>query len=1013
MRAACHVAIGVATTQHIDVCCSASVRRFIATVALILSVTVLFSVPAGASGDPHLLWESIETEHFRVTFYSGEYEIAVRIADLAEAILARLAPAVGWPPSEIVEISVSDITDSANAFAGALPYDSIRLFATAPDDLSPLGDVDDWYLELITHEFTHVLHTDHIRGLPAIVNAIIGKTIAPNQIEPRWILEGLAVFEESSKTSGGRLRSSIWNMFMRADVLEDNVAGLDEISNNVRRWPQGNLWYLYGSFFMQWIAETYGEQAIRLMIDDYGHQLIPYGINRSMRRATGRTYEELYGAFVDTLRRESLALVSSVRTRGQREGTRITFGGQAVNGPRFVPAGAWPGTAGDIVYYRDDGHSTQGIYHVPLRRDHAGKIVPSKDHDLVARTLGGGYVAFMPDKSFVFDSIETYNNIYGFYDLFWLPRGERSTSGMEGNRVRLTEGFRAYEPDVSPDGRRVVFATNHRGTSYLQIADLDVHGGNVKNLRTLVHSATWDQAYAPRWSPDNRHIAYSSWTKGGYRDIRVVDTVDNTYESVTRDRAVDSGPCYSPDGKRIYFHSDRTGVMNVFVYDIETKTLKQVTNVINGAMQPVVSADEKTLVYVGYTHEGYDLFAMDLDPAKFLEPLPYVDDRPPAPPEPTHTPFKRKAYNPLNTFVPRNYLASTSPSDFGQAIGVSVTGSDIAGIHSFSASIGFETGNPEPQFNVSYTYGRLPFDLALNVYRNIAPGATYTLGPNSVSWVQSAVGGSAAINYSIPRAFDTHNFSVSYSVNSVSGDTGLAQQPLNPYNTPSLPQQLMATIASFSWYYGNNQSYLWSLSSERGFTLGASFDLSHPVIGSDYSGFRAQADFTTYLPMPWLRHHVIALHGGGGVMGGSFPGGPFYVGGFVDIAPQDQVTSFLNGGSFLYQSGFVLRGYPVAVQTGPYYALANAEYHFPIVNIDRGLSTVPLMLNRISGNAFFDVGSAFSDPRTATFLSGVGGEIWVDTTLGYFASFNFRVGYARGLAAGGIDKVYFVAAVPY
>jgi Tol biopolymer transport system component len=989
-----------------------AVRRF-SIFALTILALLSFSNAASAVSDPRLLWEKVETEHFRIHYYSGEYEIAVRVADLAESILARLAPAVGWPPSERVEISLSDVTDSANAFAGALPYDSIRMFVTAPDDLSPLGDVDDWYLELITHEFTHVLHTDHIRGVPSIINAVLGKTLAPNQVQPRWILEGLAVFEESSKTSGGRLRSSLWNMYMRADVLENNVAQLDEISNDVRRWPQGNLWYLYGSFFMQWIAETYGEQAIRLMIDDYAYQLIPYGINRSIRRATGRTYEEMYPAFIDTLRRESLALVAQIKARGQREGTRLTFGGQGASGARFIPRNAWPGTAGDIVYYRDDGHSTAGIYHVPIRRDRGGKILPTKEHDIVARTLGGGYTAFLPDGSFVFDSIETYNNLYGFFDLFWMPRGTRSPSGLDGNRVRLTDGYRAYEPDVSPDGKRVVFATNHRGTSYLQMADLDVRAGTTKNLRTLVPSSAYDQAYSPRWSPDNRHVAYSSWSKGGYRDVRIVDTFDGSYVEVTHDRAIDGGPCFSPDGKQLYFHSDRTGVMNIYVYDLETKALKQVTNVINGAMQPSISADGKTMVYLGYTHEGNDIFAMDLDPSQYLDALPYVDDRPPAPPEPKHVPKTRKPYNALDTLVPRHWLVTTAPGDYGQTFAFSMTGSDIAGIHSFSASIAFETDQPDPQFNVNYTYGRLPFDLALNVYRNIAPGSTYSLGRNSVNWVQSAIGGSAQINYSIPRAFETHNFSLSYSANSISGDTTLEKQPLNPYDTPHPPGQPLATLMSLAWSYGNAQSYLWSISPEKGFNASAAIDISHPAIGSDYRGFRTHADFTTYFANPWLRHQVLALHAGGGMMGGAFPGGPFYVGGFLDVSPLDQINTLISSSGFLYQSGVALRGYPVAVQTGQYYVLGNAEYRFPIVNIDRGLSTLPFMLNRISGNVFFDVGSAFDDPRTTTWLTSVGAELWVDTTIGYFAAFNFRVGYARGLATGGTDKVYFVAAVPY
>ena len=48
----------------------------------------------------------------------------------------------------------------------------------------------------------------------------------------------------------------------------------------------------------------------------------------------------------------------------------------------------------------------------------------------------------------------------------------------------------------------------------------------------------------------------------------------------------------------------------------------------------------------------------------------------------------------------------------------------------------------------------LPFNTSLNIYRNIAPGATYTLGKNSVNWTQSAVGGSVGISYAINHPFD-------------------------------------------------------------------------------------------------------------------------------------------------------------------------------------------------------------------------------------------------------------------
>ena len=70
-------------------------------------------------------------------------------------------------------------------------------------------------------------------------------------------------------------------------------------------------------------------------------------------------------------------------------------------------------------------------------------------------------------------------------------------------------------------------------------------------------------------------------------------------------------------------------------------------------------------------------------------------------------------------------------------------------------------------------------------------------------------------------------------------------------------------------------------------------------------------------------------------------------------------------------------------------------------------------MNRISGNVFVDYGSAFNAPETAKFKTGAGVELWFDFTVGYFLSLMMRVGYAKGLASEGLDKIYFVASVPY
>ena len=976
---------------------------------------VLHAAPAHAANDPKLEWKSLETQHFRISYYSTEDDVAARVADLAESIYTRLVPAVGWPPSERTEILLRDQTDAANGSATALPFDAIQLNVTAPDDMSPLGDVDDWYLELVTHEYTHILHTDHIEGIPALLNRILGKTFAPNQAQPHWLLEGLAVFEESERTSGGRLRSSMWNMWMRADVLENATAGLDVFSNTPRRWPQGNIWYLYGSFFLQWIAETYGERAIRAMIDDYAYQIIPWAINRSIRRATGRTFEELYPAWVDSMRRAFGAEGDAIRRRGLREGTRVTHTGNTYEHPRWIPANAWSEHAGDLAYFVDDGHTTPGYWALPLVRDGAGRIVGSREdgRDLLVRLNGVGGMSFMRDGTALFSTGDIHENLFLFDDLFELPPHAKEPSGMEGRRVRWTDGWRAMDPAISPDDRRVAFVTNHRGTQYLMMGDVvpspDKPGAHaIANVRPLVRSARWDQAYTPRWSPDNRHLAYSSWRKGGFRDIRVVDTSDGSFVEVTQDRAIDGDPVYSADGRFLYFHSDRTGVSNVYAYEVATGKLRQVTNVVNGAYQPEPSPDGKWLAYVGYTHDGYDVFVLPIDESQWLEALPYQETRPAPPPEPQHVASTVHPYNPLHTLVPRAWSAMIQPGYWGQESVVSVAGTDIAALHSVTASVTTEFEHPELQFDLKYTYARLPFDLNVEVARSVAPETSFKLGDNTVPWVSQTTGVGVGITYAMPRAFDSQSVDLAYGLSSVQGELPFGSAHLDPYDTPSIPTRGMLSDIHLGWGYSNAEGFIYSVGNERGFSIGTSFDWADPIIGSNFSGFTSRADFSTYVPNPLFAHHVLALHAGGGMGGGDRAGrGVFYVGGFQDFSAVDIVENDL------IQGGVQLRGYPVVTQTGNYYALLNAEYRFPIVNVDHGFSTLPVFLSRVTGDFFVDSGSAFDTFDQADFLTGVGGELCFDFQLGYVLNFTFRAGLARGLGDQGLTKTYFIAAVPF
>src|SRR5262249_26751622 len=150
------------------------------------------------------------------------------------------------------------------------------------------------------------------------------------------------------------------------DVLEDNFATLDQMSQDVRRWPGGDIPYLYGGKFMAWIIATYGEDTIGAVATDYGANIVPWGINRSIRRATGRTYVELYDTWHAERERESRAPAAAIVARGLRVGARLTHAGYVAASPRWVPRRARDGEREELLYFRDDGHLPAGLYRLPL-----------------------------------------------------------------------------------------------------------------------------------------------------------------------------------------------------------------------------------------------------------------------------------------------------------------------------------------------------------------------------------------------------------------------------------------------------------------------------------------------------------------------------------------------------------------------------------------------------------------------------------------------------------------------
>lgn len=974
--------------------------RLCALAAAVLAL-VLPGRPARAAGDPYLDFWTIETPHFRIHYAKNVERVAERVADLCEDVHGRMVPVLGYEPSTLTHVVVTDNTENANGSASALPYNTVRLFVTAPEDTSPLADYEDWFLELITHEYTHILHIDNVSGLPSLLNAVLGKSFAPNQYQPRWIIEGLAVLEESLRTAGGRNRSSAFDMYLRADVLEGRLAPLDQMSNGPRRWPSGNIWYLYGSRFLTWIGDVYGEHVMREIAADYGSRIIPYGINRSVRRATGRTYEELYDGWKAHLERLYGGQVARARAApgGLREGARLTHSGRFAARPRWVPASQRRSpNVPELLYYLDDGHGRPGFHRVPVPSP--SRALESERVLFARSTLDRGSASFDREGNLYFSSSEPHRRVYAFADLVRVRPGASAESGDEPapGRERLTQGLRALDPDVRPDGRQIVYTINRRGSQYLTVSDV-LPDGALGPSRVLVPSLEFQLAQTPRYSPDGRLVAYSTWSPGGFRDVRVVEVASGRVFELTHDRALDVQPSWSPDGKTLYFASDRTGIFNVYAYDLASGALWQVTNVRTGAMMPEPSPDGASLAYVGYTADGYDLYGLALDRAAWVPAPPYVDDRPAPTPSPPPRAWPRRPYRAYETLWPRNYDLDLGPGAFGQTLTITANGRDAAGLHgvALSASLPLERANPQAAF--TYSYGRLPVDFSSSVFRSAVPTRDFRISDRQPLLAEQTISWSNALSYSLPRTFDRFDFSFAYTVSRVEGarPIGAALDPQTQVTIDS-PVRGQVGLVGASFSYSNFEYYLYSVGPARGFSLYARASYGGQETASDFKLYSFAYSIARYMRVPWHRDHTFGLSLQGAISGGNYPRREFYyVGGYVDLPLLDVLRNSV------FQGGFVLRGYPPFSYGGRQYYLANAEYRAPLWLAERGLSTLPLYLSRVSGAVFVDYAGAFNDFDTTQwsklFHYSYGAEVLVDTVAGYFVGTTSRFGYARGASS--------------
>jgi len=143
-------------------------------------------------------------------------------------------------------------------------------------------------------------------------------------------------------------------------------------------------------------------------------------------------------------------------------------------------------------------------------------------------------------------------------------------------------------PQISPDGKRIVFTSDRSGKFEIWTCDID--GTNPMRLTFLDKYAG-----TPRWSPDGQEIAFDFFEeRRGH--IYVISSTGGPPRPMTTGDFDNVVPSWSSDGKWIYFSSNRTGTYQIWRVPVQGGEALQVTK--QGGRLAFESPDGKYVYYV-------------------------------------------------------------------------------------------------------------------------------------------------------------------------------------------------------------------------------------------------------------------------------------------------------------------------------------------------------------------------------------------------------------------------------
>jgi hypothetical protein len=538
----------------------------------------------------------LKTEHFDIYFYARERAGIDMAARMAERWYARLSALLehelrGRQPL-IIYASAVDFQQT-NVIPGDLGEgtggvtEPLRRRIVLPIAAS-LSDTD----HVIGHELVHAFQFDMTSS-----SSQYGPTNGAERL-PLWFIEGMAEYLSLGPVDPNT------TMWLRDAVRQNDLPSIKDL-DNPKYFP-----YRWGQAFWAYVGGRFGDRAVRQMLLVGGAS---GDTDTAIQRVLGMSKKELSQAWQNAIR-DSAEQVFASTVPPREEGHLVVAGSQNAGELYVGPALSPDGSKVALL-------SSRNLLSIDLY------VLDTATGRTLRKLTSTATDAHFSSIQFI-DSAGGWDHAGRRIAIAAVADGRPSLaifdvdSGDKTKEVSLPDLDQIANPTWAPDDHAICFAALSHGVTDLYVYDL-----TASRLVRLTNDAFTD--LQPSWSPDGRRIVFATdrfstnldaLAPGPYR-LGIIDAVGGRVDEVRTFGEGDSiNPQWNADATAIYFISNRTGIPNVYRVPASGGGAVQLTNVGTGvsgitASSPALSVASQSGVagFSVYEKSGYAIYTIDPD----------------------------------------------------------------------------------------------------------------------------------------------------------------------------------------------------------------------------------------------------------------------------------------------------------------------------------------------------------------------------------------------------------------